>query len=218
MFTRISFENYRAFRRGSIRIAPITILVGANSIGKSSILQLPLLFKQTLDQADHKYRAALKIHGKDVSFGNARQVFHDQNTNNRINVRFDFLDETLYELLRSQVAEKLSDVYDELLQNSYYIIRMDQKSTPKDISQKIRVAYEQRSSGRQRISDYNLAADLIKLTSNRTGEKGDIRYLFHRSLSNIGQLTATDFELTKDFVEKLKTIRSQSFRVRTHNQ
>ncbi|WP_352499845.1 AAA family ATPase [Mesorhizobium sp. M0058] len=88
MFTRLSFENYRAFKKGSLRIAPITILVGANSIGKSSILQIPLLFKQTLDQTDHKYQAALKIHGKDVSFGSARQVFNKQDTSKPVMFKF----------------------------------------------------------------------------------------------------------------------------------
>ena len=133
MFTRMSFENYRAFRRGSLRIAPITILVGANSIGKSSILQMPLLFKQTYDQTDYKYQAALKIHGKDVSFGNAKQVFHKQDTNKPIVFRFDFIDETFSGLLKNQLDERLSNLQDELLQYAYYVLRSDSKAIPTDL-------------------------------------------------------------------------------------
>jgi hypothetical protein len=49
MLTKISVENYRAFgQRTSFELAPITILLGANSSGKSSITRLFPLFNQSL--------------------------------------------------------------------------------------------------------------------------------------------------------------------------
>ena len=47
MLTEYSFVNYRAFRKGSVHLKPLTVVVGANNVGKTALLQLPLLIKQT---------------------------------------------------------------------------------------------------------------------------------------------------------------------------
>ncbi|MCL3781384.1 hypothetical protein EMN47_13420 [Prolixibacteraceae bacterium JC049] len=47
MLQKIHVENYKAFESADIPIKPITILLGANSVGKSSIIQLLLLLQQT---------------------------------------------------------------------------------------------------------------------------------------------------------------------------
>ncbi|MCU0499471.1 MAG: ATP-binding protein, partial [Anaerolineae bacterium] len=45
--TRIGVRGFKSIREGSIAIRPLTILAGANSSGKSSIMQPLLLMKQT---------------------------------------------------------------------------------------------------------------------------------------------------------------------------
>ena len=48
MFKKITLENFKGFATNqSIEIKPITLIYGANSSGKSSILQSLLLMKQT---------------------------------------------------------------------------------------------------------------------------------------------------------------------------
>lgn len=48
MLTRMRLENFKSWRdTGSIRLAPITGFFGANSSGKTSLLQALLLLKQT---------------------------------------------------------------------------------------------------------------------------------------------------------------------------
>jgi hypothetical protein len=48
--TRITIEGYKSIvKEQSIEIAPLTILAGANSSGKSSMIQPLLLLKQTLE-------------------------------------------------------------------------------------------------------------------------------------------------------------------------
>lgn len=47
MLTGYSFENYKAFQRGNVDIKPITVFIGGNSSGKSSVSHLPLLLYQT---------------------------------------------------------------------------------------------------------------------------------------------------------------------------
>lgn len=53
MITRISLQNFKSWKEiDNIRLAPITGLFGANSSGKTSILQLLLMLKQTAESAD----------------------------------------------------------------------------------------------------------------------------------------------------------------------
>jgi len=44
-----TLENFKAFQKCTLDLAPLTILIGENSSGKSSILQALLLIKQTLE-------------------------------------------------------------------------------------------------------------------------------------------------------------------------
>ncbi|OHB65381.1 MAG: hypothetical protein A2Y76_10370 [Planctomycetes bacterium RBG_13_60_9] len=53
MITELSLENFKSWKRiDGMRFAPITGLFGTNSSGKTSILQLLLLIKQTVESTD----------------------------------------------------------------------------------------------------------------------------------------------------------------------
>jgi predicted ATPase len=53
MLTRLAFQNFKSWRdSGSIGLAPITALFGSNSSGKTSVLQMLLLLKQTAESSD----------------------------------------------------------------------------------------------------------------------------------------------------------------------
>jgi predicted ATPase len=53
MLTRLAFQNFKSWQdTGDIRLAPITALFGSNSSGKSSVLQMLLLLKQTAESPD----------------------------------------------------------------------------------------------------------------------------------------------------------------------
>lgn len=86
--TEIGVRGFKCFRdEVSIEIRPITILAGANSSGKSSVMQPLLLLKQTLlDQADP---GALKIDGPNVTFSNFDQLTwkgNGKNTNAEVQI------------------------------------------------------------------------------------------------------------------------------------
>lgn len=46
---QLTLENFKAFQKCELSLAPLTILIGENSAGKSSLLQALLLLKQTLE-------------------------------------------------------------------------------------------------------------------------------------------------------------------------
>ena len=53
MFTEISMKNFKSWRdTGPVRMAPLTAFFGANSSGKSGMLQMLLLLKQTAESND----------------------------------------------------------------------------------------------------------------------------------------------------------------------
>ena len=107
MLTGFQFANYRAFRRGQIHIKPLTIIVGANSVGKTALLQIPLLLKQSAIQGESKFRGALRVHGRDVSFGQPRQLFHNLSTTNDLEFEFNFRSKKLL----SEIANDLVDEF-----------------------------------------------------------------------------------------------------------
>src|SRR5258707_382734 len=71
--TRISVKGFKSLAREvSIAVAPLTILAGANSSGKSSILQPLLLLKQTLEANFDP--GALLLNGPNVNFTSIAQL------------------------------------------------------------------------------------------------------------------------------------------------
>src|ERR1700737_821040 len=72
--TRIAVEGFKSIvNRQEIEIAPLTILAGANSSGKSSIMQPLLLLKQTLEQTFDP--GPLWLGGPNVKFSSAAKIF-----------------------------------------------------------------------------------------------------------------------------------------------
>lgn len=71
---RITVAGYKSISRAqSIEIQPLTILAGANSSGKSSIMQPLLLLKQTLEAVYNP--GTLLLDGANIKFTSAEQMF-----------------------------------------------------------------------------------------------------------------------------------------------
>jgi hypothetical protein len=55
MIDELRIRNFKAWRdTGDMRLAPLTVIFGANSSGKSSLLQLPLMLRQTVESPDRR--------------------------------------------------------------------------------------------------------------------------------------------------------------------
>src|SRR6266478_4024863 len=53
MITRLRAQNFKSWKdTGELRLAPLTGLFGTNSSGKTSILQILLMLKQTVESSD----------------------------------------------------------------------------------------------------------------------------------------------------------------------
>jgi len=77
--TRIAVEGFKSIaKRQEIEIRPLTILAGANSSGKSSIMQPLLMLKQTLEATYDP--GPLKIDGPNVTFTSSSQFLSKRPT------------------------------------------------------------------------------------------------------------------------------------------
>lgn len=79
MFTNLRMVNFKSWKdTGDVRLAPLTVLFGGNSTGKSGLLQMLLLLKQTTESSD--WNQVLQT-GTDyprsfVELGTPREITH----------------------------------------------------------------------------------------------------------------------------------------------
>src|SRR5438309_6513729 len=86
--TRITIQGYKSIvKEQSIDIAPLTILAGANSSGKSSMLQPLLLLKQTLEAPYDP--GPLLLNGPNVKFTQVDQFLCKSRSESNV-AHFDF--------------------------------------------------------------------------------------------------------------------------------
>lgn len=85
----IRWQNFRPFRdTGWLEIRPITILIGANNSGKSSILDPLLLLKQTL--RSKRAQSALVLRGDFVNAGSFSDIAYQHDDNNLVTLGIRF--------------------------------------------------------------------------------------------------------------------------------
>ncbi|TWU46497.1 AAA family ATPase [Rubripirellula reticaptiva] len=72
MLKQIELENFRAFdERVYLRLRPITVLIGRNSAGKSTLIKFLLMLQQSLSTSDEDF---LRTDGDRVKLGNFAQL------------------------------------------------------------------------------------------------------------------------------------------------
>lgn len=80
MLRELLIENFKAFaQEQKITLAPITLLFGENSSGKSSILQTLLLLKQTIEEVESP-EIVLLPKGKTVDLGSYKELIYSHDT------------------------------------------------------------------------------------------------------------------------------------------
>ena len=86
MFKAIILENFKAFaERQVIALSPLTLIYGANSSGKSSILQSLLLLKQTMEKHAEN-TALLTLKGSMIDLGNFQQIVFSHDTTRSVEI------------------------------------------------------------------------------------------------------------------------------------
>ncbi len=83
MLTSLHIKNFKAWRdTGPIRLAPLTVIFGANSAGKSSLGHLLLALKQTTLSADRKRPLHLGDDNALIDLGTFTECLHNHDAQN----------------------------------------------------------------------------------------------------------------------------------------
>lgn len=109
MIQELSVKDYKAFDHAQIPIKPITIFLGANSVGKSSIIQLLLLLQQTSKEDYKSYKSALKLYGGYVNLGDSTNLFRKQDTTKDLEIGFKLKSKEFKEFLKTELHEYFVD-------------------------------------------------------------------------------------------------------------
>lgn len=81
MVTNIKLSNFRAFQTEiAVRIRPITVLIGRNSAGKSTLIKFLLMLRQTLESLGDSFFAT---NGSHVQLGTWRDLRHSRTRDRR---------------------------------------------------------------------------------------------------------------------------------------
>ncbi len=118
--SKISLTNFRSFKSTqSIELAPVTLLFGPNSVGKSSVL-MALAYVQQILSKGHCNPQKLDALG-DKTIGGFRALVHGQNLNESLKIRLDFApDKTPFVYYGADVEEMANHI-----QNFQYVLMED---------------------------------------------------------------------------------------------
>lgn len=84
--TRLSIENFKGIRdRVEVSLRPITLLFGANSAGKSTLLQALLYFRELLERQNAD-ADRLIVSGSSIDLGGFRQFVHQHDLKNKVKI------------------------------------------------------------------------------------------------------------------------------------
>ena len=85
MLTKLHLKNFKAWKdSGPIRLAPLTVIFGANSAGKSSLGHLLLALKQTAQSADRKRSLHLGDASTQIDLGTFADCLHAHDLSNAL--------------------------------------------------------------------------------------------------------------------------------------
>lgn len=122
MIQTFSGINYKAFDEFSIDIKPLTILLGANSCGKSAIINGLLMFSQTADSVASS-ESPLKINGMQIGMGDSLNIIKNKNPENKLTFSFT-LNADKSRNLKEQLVGLRTTTIDNYLSIARYVARI----------------------------------------------------------------------------------------------
>jgi predicted ATPase len=173
MLTKLSVTNFKGWRRsGDIRLAPLTVLFGTNSAGKTSIPQLLLLLKQTAESSDRLRALQLGDSRTLVDLGTYEEAVFGHDIDQPVDIGLSWtLDEPLV------VSDPLTDITRSGTELSFNVsVRADRRQQP--VVQTL--AYE--------LMDGSDATLSVRLHRRNGGEKFDMRMDGYKEVRHPGRV------------------------------
>ena len=91
MLKKILIKNFKPFSQTeAVRMAPITLIYGPNSAGKSSIIQSLIMMTQTINGQKSKVNSDLITKGSLVDLGNYASIIHRHEIDKTLSFEYEF--------------------------------------------------------------------------------------------------------------------------------
>lgn len=88
MLEKIELENFRIFaERVSLQLRPITVLIGRNSAGKSTLIKFLLMLQQSMDASEEDF---LKTDGDRIKLGDFSQLRNSRRQSGKLQFNLDY--------------------------------------------------------------------------------------------------------------------------------
>jgi len=158
--TSIAVSGFKSLRDETrIAIRPLTVLAGANSSGKSSIMQPLLMLKQTLDSPNDP--GALLINGQNVNFSDPEQLFSVNSEEKQFKVKIEFDDVTLT-INYIPTPENIIDIEEVIYTNSDRTMRLSPEMFSEEISAQLQPNIENFRVALEGVSKVNYLWKVVR--------------------------------------------------------
>ena len=108
MLTRMRLENFKSWKNtGDIALRPITGFFGANSSGKTSLIQALLLLKQTADSRDRRIVFHFGDGKTPVDLGDFEGVVHQHDTSSTLRVSLGWKPQRLFNITDTNTGQRV---------------------------------------------------------------------------------------------------------------
>jgi len=201
MLGTFRLENYKAFRTATLELKPITILLGSNGVGKTSIIRFLMMMHQTSQYFSAAPHSPLVINGDFAEMGEARKLIRQYNSRHEWSFSVDLPYKRFREVtagLEEMVIESISQSTE---RTAFYIDAASRKqdverlssATPlfRAIREKFVHHRQQRSKG---FAGLDEIADLYEQLLDLADALGDS---FSEASSSHDELTLLDYNWTR---------------------
>lgn len=217
MLTAIELENFKAFgERNRIELAPITLIFGENSAGKSSILQALNLLKQTRETRDKGALLLPRTDGGIVELGGFQELVFDHDLKRNVSIRVDIMADQ--QRGRPRKAQLLPEQPDSI----GFEVGFTRPSEADEVQLKALTLHSTAASGKvAEFEPIELSNDELRrvardaqqmLRSHRPIRASEVRAAKCKSLTNDAQFWSEIFERTKrrsgKIAEELRQLQS----------
>lgn len=215
MLTNIKLKNFRAFRENiDVRIRPITILIGRNSAGKSTLIKFLLMLQQTLESSESNEGDFFSTEGRHVSLGTFKDLKNTKSRSKVAQFTLNLKTNNLPDIKIQQIREELqqSKAIPKLEDNSIdLVIKLNQFSTvatETPLGQATSVKVDSQITANDLIADFYIFGSIPysgKQAKHRVTCKIGGKKVLHKEEKNIRRTRFLKFPLPNDPVEILKS-------------
>lgn len=196
LFKSLALKNFKCFEEVEVEFAPITLLTGANSSGKSSLIYSLLAILQT-----EQFPLYLSPNGKYVDMGSFEEMVFQSDVSKEISMTFDIENDLNYYEYAFYKSQWKFDKKNELPELSFFKISLGEGlyTLVKKSNNKYQLDYEIRGFEANDVdrSRYSLCIDNIE--SNPYLQLGK-NHSVKNSLISIQEIPFSSFKEFKEFL------------------